>query len=166
MNSDKIEPQYITCNKYQVKKDTDNDITDNIHTEKIKEQENIIKNYEARIKCLENLVLKRQKRTKYPDSNVVYLITDKNLKKEREYIIGKAKDLTNRLSTYNKTEDFEVIYYKGFETEKQMTLGETMVLEKLSKYKKQFNRDKVILPIGENIKIFIDAIDDAFIYFN
>ena len=129
-------------------------------------QENTIKECESRIKYLENLILKRHKRTKYPKSNVVYLVTDKKSKKENEYVIGKTINLTNRLSTYNKTEDFEVIYYKGFESEEQMDLAETMVLERLNKYRKQANRDIVILPTGENIKIFTDAIDKVFAYFN
>ncbi len=47
-----------------------------------------------------------------------------------------------------------------------MNLAETMVLEKLDEYKKQANRDRFILPVGEDIKIFTEAIDKASIYFD
>jgi DNA-directed RNA polymerase subunit RPC12/RpoP len=65
----------------------------------LKEKENIIKDCKRRIKILENLTLKRHSRTKYPDSNVVYIITDDKNKKERKYIIGSTTDLTKRLSS-------------------------------------------------------------------
>ena len=71
----------------------------------LKQKENIIKDCEKRIKILENLTLKRHKRTKYPESNVVYIVTDKNNKKERKYVIGSALDLTERLTQYNKDSD-------------------------------------------------------------
>jgi hypothetical protein len=132
----------------------------------LKEKENIIKDCERRIKVLENLTLKRHRRTKYPDSNVVYIITDKNNKKDRIYIIGSSIDLTDRLSVYNKDSEHEVIYYKGFETEEQMEKAEQMVLLKLREYREQANRDRFILPPGENIKLFIQPIDQAWKYFN
>jgi hypothetical protein len=52
----------------------------------LKEKENIIKDCQRRIKILEDLTLKRHSRTKYSDSNVVYIITDKNIKKKRTEI--------------------------------------------------------------------------------
>ena len=132
----------------------------------LKEKENIIKDSQRRIKLLENLTLKKHKRTKYPDSNVVYILKDPENKNDRKYVIGSAKDLTNRLSTYNKGSEFDVIYYKGFETENQMEKAEDMVLLKLSKYKEQENRDRFILPVGEDIKLFSDVIDKAWNFFN
>jgi hypothetical protein len=132
----------------------------------LKEKENTIKDYEKRIKILENMTLKRQKRTIYPDKNVVYIITNKLIKKERKYVIGQTVDLTDRLSTYNKSEEHEVIYYKSFGNEEQMDLAEKMVLKKLDEYRDQGNRDRFVLPPGENIKLFTDPIDKAFFYFN
>jgi hypothetical protein len=132
----------------------------------LKEKENIIKDCQRRIKILEDLTLKRHSRTKYSDSNIVYIITDKNNKKERKYIIGSTIDLTKRLSTYNKDSEHEVIYYKGFETEEQMEKAEQMAILKLRKYQELANRDRFILPPGENIKLFTDPIDKAFDYFN
>ena len=40
---------------------------------------------------------------------VVYILTNKLMKKERRYILGKATNLTNRLSTYNKSDEHEVV---------------------------------------------------------
>ena len=115
---------------------------------------------------MEDLTLKRHKRTKYPESNVVYIIKDPENKNDRKYVIGSAKDLTNRLSTYNKGSEFDVIYYKGFETEEQMEKAEDIVLLKLRKYQEQANRDRFILPKGENIKLFTNVIDEISNFFN
>ncbi len=110
--------------------------------------------------------MKRHKRTKYPESNVVYIVTDKNNKKERKYVIGSTLDLTERLTQYNKDSEHEVIYYKGFKCEADMLLAEKMVLSKLNQYREQANRDRFVLPVGEDIKLFTNAIDEALKYFN
>jgi hypothetical protein len=47
-----------------------------------------------------------------------------------------------------------------------MELAEKMVLNKLDEFREQGNRDRFILPAGDNIKLFIDSIDKAFNYFN
>ena len=132
----------------------------------LKEKENIIKDCEKRIKLLEDLTLKRHKRTKYPESNVVYILTDKNNKKARIYVVGSTLDLTDRLSTYNKGIENDVVYYKGFETEEQMKKAEDIVLLKLRKYQEKANRDRFILPVGEDIKLFTDVVDEAWNFFN
>lgn len=128
--------------------------------------ENIIKNYQKRIKILENITLKRQKRKEYPESsNVVYLITNKQNKKDRIFIVGKAKTLKLRLSTYDKSNDHEVIYYKAFKDEIQMQIAESMVLKSLDIYRERANRDRFILPAGENIRLFTDFIDKTYEFF-
>ena len=48
------------------------------------------------------------------------MLTTQDHKKRNIYIIGKATNLTERLSTYNKTCDHEVIYYKSCENEENM----------------------------------------------
>jgi hypothetical protein len=131
----------------------------------LKEKENIIKDSQRRIKILENLTLKKHKRTKYSDANIVYIVKDPENKNDRKYIIGSAKDLTTRLSTYNKGSEFEVIYYKGFKSEEVMLLAEKIVLSKLDQYREQANRDRFILPIRENIKLFTDVINESWIFF-
>ena len=137
-----------------------------INLKVLKQKENLIKEHELRIKSLENLHLKRHKRTNYPDSNVVYLITIKELKEQRKYIIGKAIDLKQRLSSYNKISEPIVIYYKSFKTEKQMDVAENMVLEKLNQYKEQANLDRFVLPFDESIQLFIKPVNESYDYFN
>jgi hypothetical protein len=94
------------------------------------------------------------------------IVINKLIKKETKYIIGQTVDLTDRLSTYNKSEEHEVIYYKSFGNEEQMDLAEKMVLKKLDEYRDQGNRDRFILSVGESIKLFTDLVDKAFCYFN
>jgi hypothetical protein len=86
----------------------------------IKKQEEKINRSTKKIKELETMVLKKQKREIYTDSNVIYMLTTQDHKKRNTYIIGKAINLTDRLSTYNKTCDHEVIYFKSCENEENM----------------------------------------------
>ena len=83
------------------------------------------------------------------------------MKKERRYILGKAENLTNRLSTYNKTDEHEVIYYKGCGDEDKMKIVESMVFQRLKDYREQANRERFVLPEGKEIDIFIDAINKS-----
>ena len=66
---------------------------------------------------------------------LVYLLTTEDHLKRRTYIVGKAKNLTNRLGTYNKTCDHTVVYYKECKGEDDMDTAETMVLTKLRDYR-------------------------------
>ncbi len=125
----------------------------------IKKQEEKINRSTKKIKELENMVLKKQKREIYPELNVIYMLTTEDHKKRNTYIIGKATNLTDRLSTYNKTCDHEVVYYKECESEENMDLSEKLILNKLDKYREVSNRDRFILPKGENTKLFIDVIN-------
>jgi hypothetical protein len=47
---------------------------------------------------LENLCVKKHKREEYPEENVIYMLSTEEHKKNNTYIIGKAKDLKDRLS--------------------------------------------------------------------
>ncbi len=114
---------------------------------------------EKKIKILQDLVIKKQKRVEYQESNVVYLITTEDNKKKSIYIVGKAIDFKKRLSTYNKTSEHEVMYYKGFQNKEQMELCEKLILNKLDKYREKANRDRFILPVGEDIKLFTNIFD-------
>jgi hypothetical protein len=125
----------------------------------IKKQEEKINKSTKKIKELETMVLKKQKREIYPESNVIYMLTTQDHKKRNTYIIGKATNLTERLSTYNKTCDHEVIYYKSCENEENMNLSEKLILNKLDKYREVTNRDRFILPKEEDIKLFIEVIN-------
>ena len=79
-------------------------------------------------------------------------------KKRNTYIIGKAINLTDRLSTNNKTCDHEVVHYKKCEDEENMDLSEKLILKKLEKYREVATRDRFILPTCEDITLFTSSI--------
>ena len=93
---------------------------------------------------------------------MLYILTTLSLKKDRRYILGKAKNLTNRLSTYNKTDEHEVIYYQDCDDEESMNALEPLVFKKLSQYREQANRERFILPEDTDIDLFIDTIKSCF----
>jgi hypothetical protein len=125
----------------------------------IRKQEEKINMSTKKIKKLENMVLKKQKREIYPESNVIYMLTTEDHKNRNTYIIGKATNLTDRLSTYNKTCDHEVVFYKECKNEEHMDLSEKIILLMLDEYREVINRDRFILPKGHDNKFFIDIIN-------
>jgi hypothetical protein len=120
-----------------------------------------IKMKDNKIKLLEDLYIKKQQRKDYPEKNVIYILTTEDNKKKRIYIIGKAQELKNRLSTYNKTSEHEVVYYKSCKSEEDMNVIELMVINKLKDYKEKANRDRFILPLEKNISFFTNIIDKS-----
>ena len=122
---------------------------------------NLLREKNDRIKKLENVCLSKQRRVEYPEKNVIYLLTTEDHLKRHTYIIGKAKNLTTRLGTYNKTCDHKVVYYKECKSEDDMDIAETMVLVKLQDYKEQANRDRVILPEDKDVSFFIEVINNC-----
>jgi hypothetical protein len=132
----------------------------------IKMKDNEIKMREHENKLLKDMYLKKQTRIKYPQNNVIYMLTTEDHKKNRIYIIGKANKLHNRLSGYNKTAEHEVIYYKQCNNEDHMSTIENMILTKLNNYKEKANRDRFILPLEKNINYFIDIINNCINFFN
>ena len=135
----------------------------NIEVLKEKEKEIIIK--DKKIQLLEDLYVQKQKRHDYSQENIIYMLTTEDNKKKRIYIIGKTTSLKNRLSTYNKTAEHEVVYYKGCKTKEDMDLIEQMVIKKLKIYKEKANRDRFILPIEKDITFFMDIIDTSVNFF-
>ena len=112
-----------------------------------------------RIKQLEDKCIERQRRVEYKENNVIYILTTENNKKERIYTFGKAKSLTERLSSYNKSEEHDVIYYKECQNEKHMNLMEQLIFYKLDEYREKANRERFILPDDKDIQFFIDVVD-------
>lgn len=132
----------------------------------LKEQEKEIKLKDQKIQLLQDQFQKKQQRKDYPQKNVIYILTTEDNKKKRNYIVGKAKILKDRLSGYNKTAEHEVIYYKECKNEEQMKITESMVLNKLKLYREKANRDRFILPIENDIKLFTNVIDKSIEFFN
>ena len=118
-----------------------------------------------KIQLLQDMYMKKQQRKDYPEKNVIYILTTEDNKKKRIYIIGKANKLKNRLSSYNKTAEHEVIYYKECKSEEDMNLAELMVLNKLKEYREKANRDRFILPQEKEISFFTNIIDNSINFF-
>lgn len=127
----------------------------------LKDQEKQILVKDQRIKQLEEICLSKQRRVEYPERNVIYMLTTDSHIKRRTYIIGKAKNLTTRLGTYNKTCDHTVVYYRECKNEEDMTTIENLVLSKLKDYREQANRDRFILPDDKDVSFFTSTIDQC-----
>jgi hypothetical protein len=121
----------------------------------------IIETKEENIKLLNNIYIKKQKRENYKDNFVIYILTTEDSQKKKIYIIGKASILKNRLSTYNKTCEHIVVYYKSCGNKQNMDVIELMILNKLYNYKEQVNRDRFILPDYKDISFFINVVDEC-----
>jgi hypothetical protein len=119
------------------------------------------KDKELKIKYLTNKYVKRQPRLQYDVPNVIYILTTPTHKLEGRYILGKAENLTNRLSVYNKTDEHEVVYYQGCRDETCMKIAEQMIFYNLEQYREQANRERFVLPKGGNINLFIDEIKNT-----
>ena len=127
----------------------------------LKDQEKQLLMKKQRIKQLEDICLDKHRRIEYPEKNVIYMLTTDDHIKRRTYIIGKAKNLTSRLGTYNKTCDHKVVYYRECKNEEDMTIIENLVLSKLKDYREQANRDRFILPEDKEVSFFISTIDEC-----
>lgn len=120
-----------------------------------------LKSFQHRIQQLEDVCLSKKRRIGYKERNVVYLLTTDDHIKRRTYIVGKAKDLTTRLGTYNKTCEHTVVHYRECPTEDDMSTAETMILHRLREYREQSNRDRVILPADKDVSYFTSIFDQC-----
>lgn len=134
------------------------DITNTKSYRELKEDN---KNKQLKIQLMTKKYVKKQPRVHYDEENVVYILTTSNMKKERRYILGKATNLTSRLSVYNKSDEHEVVYYQECPDEEKMSVVETLVFCKLNDYREQANRERFLLPEGTSIDLFSDTIKDC-----
>ena len=131
------------------------DITNTKSYRELKEDN---KNKQLKIQLMTKKYVKKQPRIQYEQKNVIYILTTANMKKERRYILGKATNLTSRLSVYNKSDEHEVVYYQECPDEERMSVVESLVFCKLNKYREQANRERFLLPEGTSINLFSDTI--------
>jgi len=66
---------------------------------------------------------------------------------------------------YNKSEKYEVIYFRECKSDEEMNRVEGMVLTKLNPFREVADHDRFILPGDEDIKLFTKVIDDAVSFF-
>ena len=70
-------------------------------------------------------------------------------------------NLTNRLTCYNKTDEHKVVYHQSCGDKETMGIVEQTVLYKLRNYRERANRERFILPEGEEIILFISVINET-----
>ena len=138
------------------------DVTNTTSFKKLQEENN---GHKLRIQYLTKKYVKSQPRTQYQERNVVYILTTERMKKDRVYILGKANNLTHRLSTYNKSDEHEVVYYQSCGDEETMGCVENMVFQYLKEYREQANRERFILPEKKEIELFSDTIKKSVEFF-
>ena len=138
------------------------DITNTTSFKKLQEEN---KQKSIKIQYLTKKYVKSQPRVQYKEKYVIYVLTTALMKKERRYILGKATNLTHRLSTYNKSDEHEVIYYQECGDEETMTLVENMVFQYLKEYREQANRERFILPENQKIELFSNIIKKSIEFF-
>lgn len=66
--------------------------------------------------------------------------------------------MTNRLSTYNKSDEHEVVYMKECPSKEKMDFAESLIFLKLDQYREQANRERFILPVDKTIGLLTDVI--------
>jgi hypothetical protein len=115
-------------------------------------------------KTLKNKYVKRRPRIEYKEKYVIYILTTRLMQKERRYIMGKATNLTSRLSTYNKSDEHRVVYHQECGDEETMSVVENVVFHHLHKYREQANRERFILPEKEEITLFSNIIKKSIEY--
>ena len=156
-----ISPQFdvkVSAWVYEVMMTGKVDITATKSYQQLREEN---KTKDLKIQYLTKKYVKAQPRVQYKERNVVYILTTRLLKTERRYILGKATNLTYRLSTYNKDDEHEVVYYQECQNKKKMSLVETLVLSNLDEYREQANRDRFVLPENQKIDLFIETIKEC-----
>jgi hypothetical protein len=138
----------------------------NVWVSNLDGKDDIIKEQNNKIKLFENKNVKKQKRTNYPEKNVIYVLTTEYYKNKNTYIIGETTNLTSRLSTYNKTAEHEVVYYKNCVNPDLLKTAEKIILSKLNTYREQANRDRFTLPINIKVDFIINIINETVNYLN
>ena len=131
------------------------------NTKSYRELQQDNKNKQLKIQLMTKKYVKKQPRIQYDEENVIYILTTANMKKERRYILGKATNLTSRLSVYNKSDEHEVVYYEKCPDQEKMSIVETLVFCKLNDYREQANRERFLLPEEASIDLFSDTITEC-----
>jgi prophage antirepressor-like protein len=135
------------------------------YKKQLEEKQKQLDEQRTKVKTLENKYLHHLPRVKYPVTFVIYMITTQENKKNRTYIMGKTTNLTTRLSTYNKTCDHEVVYYKECISETVMVFAESMLFLRLSEYREKLSCERFILPADKEESFFISEIDTTLDFF-
>lgn len=105
------------------------------------------------VQYFERKYIQRGRRTDYPEKNVVYIITTDSRETKKEYKIGKTYNLTNRLSTYNTSEDHKVVFVQECDTPDEMAKLEKFVFAEMAGLRVRANREWFCGEVEEMIKV-------------
>ena len=130
--------------------------------QQLEDRDEELEKSQQEVKKLEKKYIRKSK-LKTSVKNVVYLMSSEESEKVREYVVGKATDLSNRLKGYdnNKLHNFNVVYYRVCSGVRTMDIVESMILSKLGKYRCKAGRDVFLLPETMDIKLFTNTIDEC-----
>jgi hypothetical protein len=135
------------------------DIRDSKTTRQLDQLVKENKQYSEKIEFFERKYIQRNRRVDYTEKSVVYIITTESRELKKEYKIGKTQDLTNRLSTYNTTEDHKVVFYLECESKDEMNTLEKIVFAQLSHLRIRANREWFCGEVVEIIKTIKECKD-------
>jgi len=132
----------------------------------LNEKNNMLDQTQKEVQKLTKKYIKPQKEV-IDGKNVVYLMTSDEGEKVREYVIGKAIDLSNRQENYNgnKLHDFKVVHYISCNSSKLMDIMESIILCKFGKYRCKAGRDVFMLPETNELELFTNIFDKCFKFF-
>jgi hypothetical protein len=137
---------------YQIMLTGKTDIRDSKTTQQLDQLSKENKQYAEKIEFFERKYIQRNRRVDYTDQNVVYIITTESRELKKEYKIGKTQDLTNRLSTYNTTEDHKVVFFLECESQDEMNTLEKIVFTQLSHLRIRADREWFCGEVEQMIK--------------
>ena len=122
-----------------------------LELDKLTKQNNM---YAEKVVLLEKKLLQKQERINYPP-NTIYLVSTQQRDKKGEYKIGKAKNLKNRLSVLNTSDEHTVYFYLSCKTSTEMDILEKVVHNHLEPQRIDPNREW----FRGSVKFFTDAIE-------
>jgi hypothetical protein len=137
---------------YQIMLTGKTDIRDPKTTQQLDQLAKENKQYAEKIEFFERKYIQRNRRVDYTEKSVVYIITTESRELKKEYKIGKTQDLTNRLSTYNTTEDHKVLFYLECESQDEMNTLEKIVFAQLNHLRIRANREWFCGEVEQMIK--------------
>jgi hypothetical protein len=165
--ADEVHDYYIKLE--ELLQETINEETNELRLQLSNKEEEKLRIEEEKNKLEEEnkkLIKKYVKKEKeiFENKNVVYLMTTDEAEKNKEYVVGKAFDLTRRKEDYNhnKLHDFKVVYYVCCKGPKIMDCLESLILSKLGKYRCKAGRDAFCIPDNNDISLFTNMFDTCF----
>jgi prophage antirepressor-like protein len=118
----------------------------------------------------EQIELLKLKNCKQPmihkEKYVVYLVATKEQQEKGIYVAGRSLSLRKRLGCYEKTDFYEVVYFRESLSRNHMILLEKIFLARMEPYRILANRDRFLLPKDMTLSFFKDILDTCANFIN